>query len=88
MFVIKIIEQVNGYISIHSNKYVEVYNPYKKDEDGYLILKTTDDINKAKQCTLSKIIKLYNLSNGIRKDGKPNKPLTGYTVKIVEVTLL
>jgi hypothetical protein len=45
---------------------------------------TTPDISQAKQFpTALEAVETWRLSHGLRADGKPDRPLTAFTVEVV-----
>jgi hypothetical protein len=71
---------------MHNGEYLEFYDPEAFDGRGSILW--TEDKSKAMQFTIEGAFELYNAvprCHPIRlTDGKPNKPLTAYTIRIEE----
>lgn len=86
MPLLKIIGLCNGAPSEFDGKYVAAYDPsyhpVGEEYDGGL-LEVTDDPAKALQfATAGEAMGCWQRSYGTRSDGKPNRPLTAWTVEI------
>jgi len=84
---IRLLRYATGESSRVDGEYVLDYEPASMDEsgiyrnDGTLI--TTPDVLRAKQFeTTAEAFLYYAKSNGVRPDGKPNRPLTAWHVEI------
>ena len=85
----KIICPVHGVCTPHDGRYVVLYDPLPKDGGGP-ILETTLDIDKAiKFKDAVDALELWKRGTGkIRPlDGKPDRPLTMYTIEVLKVPL-
>ena len=88
-YVIRILSLVNGERSSFDNEYVFEYDPHYTDpvygyDGGNLV--TTPDPDKALKFEDAKsAFELWRASHGTQPDGKPNRPLTAFTVEIVPV---
>jgi len=82
-FVIKIITSAKGIRTPGDGQYVVEYVPAPMSPQGDYLpggkLVTTPDIDKAKTfATPFEAYQYYRQSNGLRPDGKPNRPLTAW----------
>jgi hypothetical protein len=88
-YVILLVGLANGQPSEFDGQYVVEYDPtYVEPGVPYYggKLVTTPDLAKAKRFTDAiEATKLWRASYGTRPDGKPNRPLTAYTVEIKKV---
>jgi hypothetical protein len=85
-YVIKLIGTVRAMWTPHDGKYLKTYLPAPLNEDGSWglgCLDTTERIEEAlKFVTLTDAMTAYRAQSGIRPyDGKPNRPLTAWTVE-------
>jgi hypothetical protein len=73
----------------HLGKYLERYDPEYLNGNGLAVW--TDDLSKALRFTdaLEAFILYRTVPKAKKKrlDGKPNRPLTAYSVELVEVTV-
>lgn len=84
---IRLIGLSTGAPTEFDGKYLVDYDPTPKlDDDGeYVHLVVTDDASEARQFrTWSEAIDFYHLASQSepRPDGRPDRPLTAYTVEI------
>ncbi len=85
MALLRIIELYSGQPTEHDGKYVVDYDPKPRlGPDGpWVYLITTDDPAKARRfADAGEALEFWRMSYGIRPDGKPNRPLTAYTVEV------
>lgn len=77
---------VNGARTRHDHRYVVDYDPSPVGEGGSIVresLVTSADIAKAKRFENAIEALTYSRrSNGMRPDGRPNRPMTAYTIEI------
>lgn len=84
---LKIIERIDGDPE-RAGEYVVDYDPVPRlDASGEFIhLITSPYIAKARQFEdAAEALEYWRQSAGLRADGKPNRPLTAYTVEIEKV---
>jgi len=84
---IKIVGLSSGESTPFDGQYVVEYDPAREgiDPNGRVMtahLVTTPDRAKAKEYKLEEAIAELRRSHGLRPDGKPNRPLTAFTVSI------
>jgi hypothetical protein len=84
---LKILCLGSGGASPFDNTYIVEYDPTRwgRDPHGRPInchLVVTDDPTKALQGTFADLLELWRKSYGVRDDGKPNRPLTAFTVML------
>lgn len=75
----------NGVVTPDDGKYVVDYDPEPRlsSRGEWVYLITTDDPSKARQfSSAADAMEYWRRSYGLRPDGKPNRPLTAYTVEI------
>jgi hypothetical protein len=85
MTVIQLIELTSGSPSIYEGHYVVRLDPVPWPR-GWL--HTTPDIAKAKQFEGAGAARAYwQQQHGVRADGRPNRPLTAWTVEIQDFAL-
>lgn len=86
MKVIKIVGGANGIQTPHDGRYLFSYNP--DTVYGDLAMVSTPSIAKARRFVdLSDAHELWaavSQRQPVRPDGRPNRPLTGLTIEIVE----
>ena len=87
MATIRIISLADGDPSPFDGQYVAEYDPHRDGvaPDGRPMichLVTTPDREKALDLEAGKAFELWRKSCGMREDGKPNRPLTAFTVEI------
>lgn len=88
MSVIKIIQLSDGTSTPFDGQYVLEYDPTRGgfDPDGRPMqchLVTTPDRGAALDLPGIEVIELWRKAHGTRADGKPNRPLTAFTVEIL-----
>ena len=87
MKVIKIVTGANGMSTPHDGRYLLGYNP--DTVYGDLIMISTPDIAKARRFhDLSAVHELWaavSKQQPVRPDGKPNRPMTGLTIEVIEI---
>lgn len=82
--VIRILGLATGQKSSLEGQYLRYYDPSAHDGRGEI--RGTPDVKKAIQFeSPADAMYTYRLSYGTRTDGKPNRPLTAYTVEIKPV---
>jgi len=87
---IRLIATALGVPTEHDGRYLVKYRPTRMNRRGEyepgFVLETTDDKDKARRY-LSQIDAwdTVRLQAGLRPDGKPNRPLTAWTVEISPV---
>ena len=88
--VIRLIGLANGEPSLADGEWVKEYNPSRDGTDpagqaiGCLLV-TTSDPAQARLYGMAEVLDVWNrvdARNPTRPDGKPNRPLTAYTVEI------
>lgn len=80
--VIRIIQTSIGIPTIYDGQYILDFNPNQFKPRG--LLTTTSDIMKAKQFKDHADAFIYwKQTHGMRPDGKPNRPLTAWTIEIL-----
>lgn len=85
---LKIISLNDGSPTSFDGEYLLQYDPTRDgtDRDGNLMnchLVTTPDPEKARQFASGiEALELWRLAHGIRPDGRPNRPLTAFTVEV------
>jgi len=84
---IRLLRYATGESSRVDGEYVCDYEPASMDEHGIYrkdgTLVTSSDIRCAKKFeTTAEAFLYYAKSNGVRPDGKPNRPLTAWHVEI------
>lgn len=84
---LKILGLNTGEHTSFDGRYLVEYDPTRDgiDRDGNIMncrLVTTSDPGKALNTSADKLLELWKLSHGIRADGKPNRPLSAFTVEI------
>ena len=88
--VIRLIGLANGETSLADGQWVKEYNPSTDGTDpagqaiGCLLV-TTSDPTQARLYGMSEVLEVWrrvDSRNPVRPDGKPNRPLTAYTVEI------
>jgi hypothetical protein len=73
----------------HDLKYVTEFRPGRMNQAGRLDgnVLTTGPASEAREfADASEAIRFWRSSNGVRPDGKPNRPLTAYCVEIEPAT--
>ncbi len=84
---IRLIETTTGIPTEFDGKWLVEYDPTILLPDGSYdggLLEVTDDPAQAKDFpTTEECLACWNQSYGIRPDGKPNRPLTAWTVEVV-----
>lgn len=87
LVVIRIVGSALGNPTLEDGQYVREYCACGNNGHGYL--RVTDDMQQARVFpSLVEAFACYRESCGLRPDGKPNRPLTAYTVEMVPVTTL
>lgn len=82
--VIKIIGSALGNVTPNDGHYVREYDARGNGGRGHL--RVTADMQQARVfLTLTDAFNCYRSSCGLRPDGKPNRPLTAYTVEFIPV---
>jgi hypothetical protein len=84
---IKIIGLTNGDPTPFDNTYLVEYDPMRpgvspEGEPMLAHMVTTRDPEQATVFSPAEALALWQLSNGVRPDGKPNRPLTAFNVEI------
>lgn len=87
MATIKLLGINNGMKTAFDNEYVMEYDPARegKDPRGFPMichLVTTPLKSEALDIPISEAFELWRKDHGLRPDGKPNRPLTAFTVEI------
>jgi hypothetical protein len=83
MATIRIIGLINGQPTEHDGKYVVRYDPRGCMETNRIILETTTNKAFAQYFpTAREAIECWRWAVGTREDGKPNRPLTAWSVEI------
>jgi hypothetical protein len=87
MFTIKLIDRIDGEHTEFDGKYLVDYDPTPRpSRDGAFVhMIVTEARDQARQFpTTQEAFNFYLLAsrNGPRADGKPDRPLTAYTVEI------
>ena len=80
--VIKILGLVNGGVTPFDGQYVVAWDPSR---DVLVSLQTTSDVDKATRYTVEGAFELWRAvdpRDPVRPDGKPNRPLTAFSVEI------
>ena len=75
----------NGTPTPHDGRYVVAWNPHT--EYGVLELDSTADIARARRFAADEAMREWRATSSkapLRPDGKPNRPLTGLTIVIVD----
>lgn len=84
--VLKIMELACGDPSEFDGKFVQKYDPTFREADGSYeggILEVCDDPKNAKQfASAAEAMECWRQSFGLRPDGKPNSPLTAWSVLV------
>ncbi len=88
--VILIVGLVDGSASEHDGRYLVNYEPAAMDKSGRykpgMVIETTPNIDQAKYFPdHTSAWECWNKQNGVRPDGKPNRPLTAFTIVIENV---
>ena len=87
MFVIKILNDAFFGVTSESGKYISAYDPATPN-DGFGKLELTSKITEAKKFQgfgeALNFWKQQSTTKPLRYDGKPNKPLSKYTVDIFD----
>lgn len=87
MKAIRIVTGANGMPTPHDGRYLFSYNP--DTVYGDLAMVSTPDLGKARRFTdLSAAHDLWaavSQRQPVRPDGRPNRPITGLTVEIIEI---
>lgn len=85
---ILLVETVDGELTEFDGKYVKEYDPTYVHPEGYDggILEVTSDLREAMHFPdLRAALEKYRQSFGMRSDGKPNRPLTAWTITFVSI---
>jgi len=84
---LKIVSLASGGKSPFDDTYIVEYDPTRRGVDphgrpmsAHLIV--TDDPTKALEGNAAELLNLWRKSYGVRDDGKPNRPLTAFTVML------
>ena len=85
--IIKLIGLINGGSTPFDGQYLVEYDPTRQgvDPNGdpmYAHIVCTPDPAKALQLTFAEAAELWQKSAGTRWDGKPNRPITAFSVEI------
>ena len=77
---------VHGRATEHDGRYLVRYDPFVPANGWRITLETSAEIEQAIRFpTMRDALECYRMSIGIRPDGKPDCPLTAYTVEIYQV---
>jgi len=85
-YVIRLLETAAGVKTEFDGEYVREYDPGYVHSDGYDggLLETTADRALARRfATPYAALEYWRQSFGTRADGKPNRPLTAWTVEVM-----
>lgn len=85
MVAIQIVGLYDGTVTEFDGQYVVDYDPKPRmGPDGpWIYLTATDDPAKARQFeSAADALEFWRASYGLRPDGKPNRPLTAYTIEV------
>jgi hypothetical protein len=89
MHVMRIVGTVRGVPTEFDGKYLVEYEVPAMDFQGNYHggkLITTADISKARRFqSAAEALELWRTECGVRPDGKPNRPLTAYTIEVSHV---
>lgn len=86
--VIKVVGLGGEFETAFDDQYLVEYDPSRPgvDPEGHLMLArvvTSPDRSKAREFeTVKEAIDYYRQSHGVRPDGKPNRPLTAFTISV------
>ena len=65
----------------YDGKYVKIYDPTcPENGDGGILEVTTDALEALEFPTLQEAVEKYTQAHGLRPDGRPNRPLTAWSV--------
>lgn len=82
-----IIMHANGGMSQNCNKWVKTFDPDAFNGRGFLTV--TNDQQKAKKfATFKDAMDFWKIQSKVRPfrpDGKPNRPLTAYTIEVKDI---
>ncbi len=80
---LKLIGTAVGQPTEHDGRWLVEYDPSMALTEDRIVLKTTDQEAEAKVFpTGREALECWRLPVGVRPDGKPNRPLTAWTVEI------
>ena len=88
-YYLRLIHLVNGPGTMHDGQYLVYYDPHTPEPPNWTVtLRTSEDIADARPFdTAKEALDYYRQAIGIRADGKPDRPLTAYTVALRTVEL-
>jgi hypothetical protein len=83
---ILLLETAAGYPTEFDNSWVVEYDPSVRNPDGSYdggLLRTTKDISEAREfASPEEAFAYWRQEYGLRPDGRPNRPLTAWTVEV------
>ena len=83
MKVIRLIGLVNGCPTEHDGKFLRRYDPRGCQESNRIILESTGDKAFAQVFeTAGEALECWKWAEGVRADGRPNRPLTAWSIEI------
>lgn len=83
-WVIHLLEPADGQKHPHAGAYLQDFIPGPLHSRGEGI--ATADLAQAKRFpSPAEALQYYRQTNGVRPDGKPNRPLTAWTVEILPI---
>lgn len=86
--VIRIIGLVVGEPTEHDGRYLVDYDPSSPIHPRWIHLVTSASLHDAKRMTYEEALDVWRATdkrNPVRADGRPNRPLTAFTVEILKV---
>ena len=92
-WIVQLVCYANGEACPRGGEYVVDYEPPVMNAAGEYVpntgrIETSRDLSRARLfATAADAAACWRRSNGVRPDGKPNRPLTSYTVLIEQVSI-
>ena len=83
-YTLRLLETVHGIPTEHDGRYVKLYDPRRPRLDDLPILETVATAAEAHHfASFADAMRLYRMDSGLRRpDGRPDRPLTAFTVVI------
>jgi hypothetical protein len=87
MFRLRLVDRIDGEATEFDGQYLVDYDPTPRSDgdEEYVLIVTTDNPDEARQFrTLEEALAFYRQEslNGPGPDGRPDRPLTAYTVEV------
>ena len=84
--VIRIHSLISGEATEHDGRFLVHYDPWTSSGRYRITLETSDDISQARRfLDKGDAWECWRRQIGFRPDGKPDRPLTAWTVEIIDI---